>query len=71
MELSASPTESPQQQTIYTVSSAARRLNVTYQKLIYAIAKKWLKPFQQEPEILIYESDLFRYANEQEIEIPE
>jgi hypothetical protein len=56
---------------IYTIASAARRLNTTYQKLVYALARRWLIPLQHEPEVLITETELFRYAHERDIEIPE
>jgi hypothetical protein len=54
----------------YTVASAARRLNTTYQKIMYAIARKWIVPVQQEPDLLISESELFRYAHDRGIDIP-
>lgn len=55
---------------LYTLSESAKRLNITYMRIKYSIANRWLKLAQTDPD-LIAEEDLFDFARERGIEIPE
>jgi hypothetical protein len=57
-------------QKLYTISEAARRLDVTYNRIKYAISNNWVKLYQREPD-LIEESELMKFAEERNIVIPE
>lgn len=66
LEMQSNNSESP---PIYTVAEAARRVGVSYQRFIYAMAKEWVIPFQKEPTQLFTEEELLRYAKEQQIDL--
>jgi hypothetical protein len=48
---------------LHPVASAARFLNISYQRMMYAIAKDWVNPIQKEP-LLFTESELIRFREE-------
>lgn len=55
---------------LYTIAEAAKRLGVNYQRIKYGIANRWLVLYQENPD-LITEDELFSFALERKIEIPE
>jgi hypothetical protein len=69
-ELPSQSEVSEEKPVYYNMSSAARRLGLYPQKIVYAIAQEKLKLYQRKPH-LIEETELFRYANAEGIEIPE
>lgn len=54
---------------LYTIAEGARRLDINYNRLMYAIAKGWVSLYQDDPA-LIEESVLFEFAKERNIAIP-
>lgn len=53
-----------------TIAEAAKLLGITYQRVMYAIGREWLTPFQTEPVVLITRSELLRFGKEREIVFP-
>lgn len=60
MSSSAQAVESPPKK-FYTISAAARTIGTYYNRLIYALGKKQIKLYQDDPE-LIEEDELKRFA---------
>lgn len=58
-------------ETYYTVNELSKQLGINYQRIVYAIAKKWLIPAQYHPMVLITRSEALRYAETKNIPLPE
>lgn len=49
---------------LYTISEGAKYLDIYYQRITYAIYKKWITPAQVEPIVLITRPELDRFRRE-------
>jgi hypothetical protein len=55
---------------LYTISLAAKRLGINYQRMKYAIANRWVALAQVDPD-MIEEQELLQFAKDRNISIPE
>lgn len=61
---SAVPVVEEDKETLYSISEAAKSLEITYHRVVYAISKRWMIPYQTEPTTLLPQSELDRYRRE-------
>jgi hypothetical protein len=56
---------------LYDQSKAAKKLGISYATLTYALARDKISPIQRKPVLLFQESELIRYAEENQILLKE